>query len=237
VTDSSRGVLIWDFDGTLAQRPGRWSGAVLDALTEVAGPHPYGRADIIAVIQGGYPWHEPEVPHPQLSDPATWWDHLTAVLATALRRLGVPDAVAQSAATAVRGHYTCPASWQAYRDARPALDRLTELGWRHVLLSNHVPELEEIIESVGLGGRFAAVVNSAVTGYEKPHPRAFALALAAAGQPRVAWMIGDNPVADIAGAARAGLPGILVRTRPADPEVPHVAGLDDLPALLPAGPA
>jgi ribonucleotide monophosphatase NagD (HAD superfamily) len=29
-------------------------------------------------------------------------------------------------------------------------------------------------------------------------------------------MIGDNPVADVAGAVSAGLPAILVRTRPAD---------------------
>jgi len=30
--------LIWDFDGTLGYRRGRWSGAIADALTEVLGP-------------------------------------------------------------------------------------------------------------------------------------------------------------------------------------------------------
>lgn len=33
------------------------------------------------------------------------------------------------------------------------------------------------------------------------------------------WMIGDNPIADIAGAAALGIPGILVRKN--DPGVAH----------------
>jgi putative hydrolase of the HAD superfamily len=39
----------------------------------------------------------------------------------------------------------------------------------------------------------------------------FAAGMARAGQPGVAWMVGDNPVADVAGARAAGMRAILVR--------------------------
>lgn len=237
MTDSSAGVLIWDFDGTLAERPHRWSGAIDDALTEVAGPHSFSRAEIRNVLHRLYPWDAPEVAHPELATADDWWGRLAAVLASRLRQIGVPPDVATLAAAGVRRQYSRPERWQLFPDTVPALDQLSALGWRHVLLSNHVPELGEILASLGLGGRFEAVLNSAVTGFEKPHPRAFALALASAGQPRVAWMIGDNPVADVGGAVTAGLRAILVRTRPPDPGMRHAPGLADIAAMVTASPA
>lgn len=54
-------------------------------------------------------------------------------------------------------------------------------------------------------------MNSAKTGYEKPHSEAFVLARRIAGDPATIWMVGDNPRADVAGAEAAGIPAILVR--------------------------
>ena len=209
-------VLIWDFDGTLGHRPERWSGAIADALTDVLGRHELSRDMIAAEVRSGYPWHSPEVPHPLLADGDCWWRHLGEVLAAALGRLGVAPAAAAEAAGRVRSHYTDLASWQLFPDTMPTLIALSDLGWRHVLLSNHVPELPEIVTGLGLDRHLSAIVNSAATGYEKPHPEAFRLALERAGSPTSAWMIGDNPVADVAGAVSAGLRAMLVRTRPAD---------------------
>jgi putative hydrolase of the HAD superfamily len=152
------------------------------------------------------------------------------VLAAALGRLGVAPADAAAAAARVRSHYIDPASWRLFPDTVPTLVALSDRGWRHVLLSNHVPELPEIVTGLGLGGHLSVIVNSAVTGYEKPHPEAFRLALERASWPTSAWMIGDNPVADVAGAVSAGLRAILVRTVPADGSrhVPDLAGVIDL---------
>lgn len=224
-------VLIWDFDGTLGRRRGHWSGAIADALTDVLGPHEFSLAVISAEIRAGFPWHSPEVPHPLLADGDAWWRHLGQVLAAAIGRLGVASAEAAAAADRVRLHYTDPASWQLFPDTAPALAALSGLGWRHVLLSNHVPELPEIVVGLGLGRYFNVIVNSAATGYEKPHPQAFRLALERAGWPESAWMIGDNPVADVAGAARAGIRAILVRTAPTDGSR-HVTDLAELIDLV-----
>lgn len=209
-------VLIWDFDGTLGHRPARWSGAIVDALTDVLGPHEFSQDMIAAEVRSGYPWHSPEVAHPHLADGDSWWQHLGEVLAAAIGRLGVASADAAAAASRVRSHYIDLASWRLFPDTVPALVALSDLGWRHVLLSNHVPELPEIVSGLGLDRHLSVVVNSAATGYEKPHPQAFRLALERAGWPTSAWMIGDNPVADVGGATSAGLRAILVRTQPSD---------------------
>jgi len=54
-------------------------------------------------------------------------------------------------------------------------------------------------------------ISSALIGYEKPHPEAYAIGLRATGGADEVWMVGDNPVADVQGAEAAGIPAILVR--------------------------
>ena len=88
---------------------------------------------------------------------------------------------------------------------------MSRAGWRHAVLSNHVPELERIAAGLGLDRYLDAVLCSAITGYEKPHPEAFAAALRLRRNGEPVWMVGDNPEADVEGARRAGLPAVLVR--------------------------
>jgi len=84
-------------------------------------------------------------------------------------------------------------------------------GWHHVILSNHVPELPLIVYGLGLGELIVGVVASTATGYEKPHPRAFAIALDAVGGVERVWMVGDKVDADIRGAEAVEIPVIRVR--------------------------
>ena len=55
------------------------------------------------------------------------------------------------------------------------------------------------------------VHTSAITGYEKPHPEMFNIAVRAAGSPKTVWMVGDNVVADYEGAEKLGISAVLVR--------------------------
>ena len=88
-------------------------------------------------------------------------------------------------------------------------------GWEQAILSNHIPELPDIVEALGLTQYVQAVLSSALMGYEKPHPQAFLQALAIFDNPQTIWMIGDNIEADILGAQAVGIPAILVRQKDA----------------------
>jgi putative hydrolase of the HAD superfamily len=193
-----------------------WSSALLTALDEVAPGHRFTRQQLSAQIRGGFPWHSPDVPHPELCDGEAWWRAIADVAYEASIRAGVPREPARAAADRLRTAYTDLTTWQLYDDSIWALAELAADGWRHALVSNHVPELRLILSHLGIGDMFDVISNSAETGYEKPHADAFQTALSHVGPVDEVWMIGDNPVADIAGAAALGIPGIQVRKSPPD---------------------
>lgn len=208
-------LVIWDFDGTLAHRPGFWSSCVIEVLDDLQPGHGVTREQIATGLRNGFPWDAWQDGHAHLTDDEAWWEPVEQLMAGAARSAGIATEQAKAAARAARVRFIDGAfSWQIYDDAHSALDRLSAAGWRHAVLSNHVPELGALVEQLGLRRHFDHVHTSARIGYEKPHPQAFAIALRASGNPPVAWMIGDNPHADVEGAERAGLPGILVHREP-----------------------
>ena len=164
-------------------------------------------------FEAGYPWHTPEIPHPELDSPAKWWDRVGKVITQAYVALGCSRSLAEELAAEVRDGYTDAAGYVVYDDSFPTLRELGRRGWRHFILSNHVPELPEIVTALGLRPLVEEVITSATVGYEKPNPEIFRLALDMAGNPAAAWMVGDNVVADVMGAEAAGIRAILVRDR------------------------
>jgi putative hydrolase of the HAD superfamily len=211
--------VLWDFDGTLAVRPGHWGGCLVEVLDAREPGHGLTRADLAPFLGNGFPWHEHDRPHPHLSEPDAWWQHIGQVLLAVLTSAKLPETRAADHLRHFRGTYLDTARWSVFPDAADALALTAAAGWRNVIVSNHAPELPDLVAGLGLGTHVHEVITSARCGYEKPHPAIFDLARQAAGNPETAWMVGDNPVADIAGAARAGLPGVLVRIAPDDPRL------------------
>lgn len=205
-------VILWDFDGTLAFRPGRWSGALVEVLRIHEPDTTLSDADFRPYLQEGFPWHRAQEPHPHLASAEQWWAEIEKILARAYQALGIAEAKAQLYASEAHARYLEPTAWQCFADVVPALTTLLAQGWQHAILSNHVPELTQLVEAVGLNPYFAAVFTSAQMGYEKPHPEIFRSALAALGHPTQVWMIGDNYEADVVGAEAVGIPAILVRS-------------------------
>lgn len=216
-------LLIWDFDGTLAHRRGEtgWSILLAETLDAEEPGHPHSADTFRPFLRVGFPWHRPEVAHTELCEPEAWWGSVRMVLAQAYGAAGYPPARALDLADAARRLYVDPeVGWALFDDTLPALERLSRAGWTHAILSNHVPELRDIVTGLGLDEVVAFVSCSAETGYEKPHPQAYASVLDAL-RPAETWMIGDNVVADVLGAEAVGIPAVLVR-RP-DPRAARYA--------------
>lgn len=224
MSDPSR-VIFWDFDGTLAYRPNEWRGCLIEVLDQYEPGHGITTETIRPHLQAGFPWHRPDLPHPELSDPETWWARVQSILATGLRAEGIPHLRSEEIARIFRLRYiNGTIGWTLSPEVVSVLTRLSNEGWHHVILSNHVPELPDIVDGVGLGALVENVISSATTGYEKPHPEMFALARKLSGEPQKIWMIGDNPQADVEGARAAGIPAILVQ-HPDRPLTPGAVSL------------
>lgn len=92
-----------------------------------------------------------------------------------------------------------------------ALSSLTRAGLPLGAVSNSDGTVEELLVELGLRDYFEAIIDSGVVGHAKPDPRIFEIALArlGAGSDR-ALHAGDMYFADVVGARRAGLAGVLV---------------------------
>jgi putative hydrolase of the HAD superfamily len=130
--------LIWDFDNTLAHRPGLWSQCLADVANENTFSKSYSREQFVPYLASGFPWHTPELSHHELSSPEAWWSKMYLVFSKAFKAVSnFRPELAQAAAYQVREKYLDPQGWHVYPDVFSALARLSDAGWNHIILSNH----------------------------------------------------------------------------------------------------
>lgn len=104
-----------------------------------------------------------------------------------------------------------PVSWQPYPEVAEVLAQLKAAGYTVGILSDWTSWLPQILERLGLLQYTDLTVVSAREGVAKPHPDFYALALERSGVPAdQALMVGDSAYADIEGAARMGIRGVLI---------------------------
>jgi putative hydrolase of the HAD superfamily len=215
---SSDRVVFWDFDGTLARRENLWSGALLDAWQHV---DPLSAATVEQLrphLRDRFPWHEPDTVRSGQSA-AEWWAKLHPMFAAAYTANGLDPARAEAAASRVPAEFYRLDAWTIIDGAEEALLVTKTAGYRNIILSNHAPELPELVSSLGLASLIEQTITSATVGAEKPNPAIFTFAMASAdvtGTGEV-WMIGDNPIADIEGAQNVGISAILADGAHSDP--------------------
>ena len=209
----TNGVLLWDFGNTLVRTDRVWSKAALRVLEGAGLANGVTLERIRPHLASGFPWHTPDVAHRE-AGPDAWWPGLRArVLDPLFTSFGAREDSLEHLGDAYRRIMLDPETWPVFEDTVPTLERLSSAGWRHAILSNFFPELEVLVDGLGLARQFEQVFSSGLVGYEKPRPEFFQHALARLGHPDVVWMIGDNIEHDMLGARAQGIPGILVRER------------------------
>jgi putative hydrolase of the HAD superfamily len=136
-----------------------------------------------------------------------WWgERIEAVFAEADAPLATP-----ALAEELFDRFANPDLWLVYPDVIEPLRRWHGAGIKLAVVSNFDHRLVGLLEGLGLGTLFQAVVVSSAAGAAKPSPVPFRLALKALGLgPDQVWHIGDSPE-DVAGAAAAGMACLRIR--------------------------
>lgn len=112
---------------------------------------------------------------------------------------------------------------EAYREAYPrmmqppapqavaVLEQLRDAGWKIAVVTNGDASQAVKLEAAALTELVDACCISEVEGVAKPHPEIFRRAAARCDSALDgAWMVGDNPEADIAGAVALGLKTVWI---------------------------
>ncbi len=231
---NERQILLWDFHNTLAAHHTGWPGEIIRALDRLDPGHGLTEADVRPLTRQGFPWQHPEVPHTELNAGAeVWWEALYVTLNAIFAKLGYDAGQSRSLAEETRKNFVETAQHEVFPETERVLQELKDAGWEMYVLSNHVPELEELLTGLGLRDYFETIFNSALIGYEKPNSGIFDFVRRMIGEDSLAIMIGDNPVADIGGATAAGIPAILLHTPTDGLDVKYAAkDITEIPEIL-----
>ena len=208
---AGRGVVWWDFDATLVSRPVMWGEVALRVLDREAPGHTVAADTMTDLVYAGMPWHRPDHAHPDLGTPDQWWDAVNERYREIFTEVGHPELATAAALASIRADILDTTRYTVFDDVVPALERARAAGWRSMIVSNHIPELVQLVHGLDLTRHFDAIISSGVVGYEKPHRQLFEAALRHVRPGEVVWMIGDNPDADCRPVCDMGMNAVLVR--------------------------
>ncbi len=206
-----KGTILWDFDGTLAERPFLWSGSIKAALDLVEPNNTVSIDEIRQYTKNLCPWNDPTQEYGHLVEATKWWSHVGERISFILEKFIEDRNLIGLALKHVQSSVWDASKYQIYADTLPTLKHLSDSGWDHVIVSNNFPELDEVVAKLDIAPLISRVFSSARIGYEKPRPELFHYVLERIEHRQMIWMVGDNEVADALGAEKAGIPAILVR--------------------------
>jgi len=167
--------------------------------------------------------------HGNSSDTQRAWMYMEKVLEIA----GVaPGDDSAAAVRELRAYHAEHNLWESVpADVVPALERLSALALKLVVVSNANGVLHRAFDRLGLTRYFHCICDSFVDGVEKPDPRFFQIALDRAGAAADSTMhVGDLYYVDLAGARNSGIRPMLIDPLGLyqDYEVDRVRTLDEL---------
>ena len=224
-------VIFWDFQDTLAHNDWMLSKALYKALLK-SEPNTNLTIDEFKKLKiSGMPWQEPDKDYSHLTAKGEWWKLVESLFKEAYKELNIDEEKATEFAKQAHIELTNPDEFKLYEDTIEVLNYFKMKGWRNIILSNHIPELPYIVESLGLNEYISDCISSANVGFEKPNIKIYEYALSKAEYPEKVWMVGDSITSDVKSPERLGINGVLVRSKRLD-DVKHYSkdliGLKDI---------
>lgn len=129
--------------------------------------------------------------------------------------------------------FSDPDSYMLYDDALQTIEALKKKDLMIGVVSNFEEWCEELLEKMLIKHLLDFVVVSANVGFEKPDIRIFKEALRLSkSKPGETIHVGDNPYADIEGAAKIGIYPVLIDRFNRYPEINNVTKIASLREIL-----
>jgi len=198
--------IFWDSDGTLLYGNESFKISLVRAFEQFG--YALDEETAGAFMRSVCSWYQPQKDHSN-QNAEEWWE----ALLDEIRAFCAEHNVAQPDIALICKTFrekVIAFEYEAYADAKEVLHYFKEKGYENYIISNNFPELGEVFARLGLGSEIAGYILSASVGYEKPRKEIYDCAIEKAGNPKIMYMIGDNPVTDYQGGLEAGMTPILV---------------------------
>ncbi|MBN1969025.1 MAG: HAD-IA family hydrolase [Candidatus Delongbacteria bacterium] len=203
-------LIALDFDGTLAFSKFMWTNTTIYLFEKAGIDLSFYREKIAYEFKNkAFPWHFPEMYH-KFTNSIQWWNDLILTLSKKVSSVsGIELSIVFKILKDFPEIYLSKDNWVLYDDTIAFLETFKKHA-KLVLVSNHVPEFERILEFLNIKMFFNKIYNSTFVGYCKPNPIIF-------NRIKSDWneseyiMIGDNYEADFLGSSKCGFYPYLVR--------------------------
>jgi FMN phosphatase YigB (HAD superfamily) len=203
-----RGLILFDFGGTLDADGARWSVRFHSAYRAAGGKQSFAGFERA--------FRESDRALERLSGIRKLGFRATVDAQTALLVPRLPDGAALSPRAIADEFHS--STWAMVRRNEALLARL-HTSYHLGVVSNFSGNLDRCLEELGLMRYFSVVADSGRVGITKPNPRLFQHALNWPGLVnKPAWMVGDNFEADIRPAAALGLSTAWIAPPAAQPK-------------------
>lgn len=206
-------VLFWDFQDTLASNNFMFSKALYKVLKNYEPNTDIVLDDFKKKKIIGFPWQDHKKEYLHLTKGNSWWKHVENIFIDVYKEFKITEDKAILLAGNVREELIKATEFTLFDDTIEILGYYKERGFTNIILSNHIPELEDIVRELGLSEYITYCISSANVGYEKPNPKIYKYALEKLHNHSEIWMIGDSIIADVKGAESVGIKGVLVRSK------------------------
>lgn len=208
-------VVFLDVGDTLIRAHPSWAAVYRHGLLEVGidiSEKDLERA-LLHEAQGGAWWLSEE---PFEATPEESFARIVRFDAAVLRRLGHDD-LSEDVFRRIEDAFARRSAWYVYPDALPCLSAMRDAGLRMCIISNFVWGGVELFHDLELAGHFEHLVVSARVGFQKPNEGIFRHALELMrADPARSWHVGDSYQADVRGARRVGIHGVMIAREVAD---------------------
>lgn len=202
--------IFWDFDGTLVYSNESFTESLLLSLSE------YGYDIDFEIVKdfmkNTCSWYMPEREYINRTKEAWWMDILDKFYffcnKNQIAKNNIVPIFDMFRKNVINYNYI------PYSDSEKILLSCKEKGFKNYILSNNFPELTHTIKRFHWESLFTDIYLSTNIGYEKPRKEIFHYAIEKSNRPEILYMVGDNPIADIRGAATAGINTIWVHGKP-----------------------
>jgi putative hydrolase of the HAD superfamily len=161
-----------------------------------------------------------------------WWRRLLERMCE-LRGAPPPS---RFAAAEIFHRFETAEAYEVYREVPGSLAGLRDEGLRLGVISNWDHRLPAVLDAVGLGPFFDAVVYSSKAGVEKPDARIFHQAAAELGvEPGAVLHVGDGRLEDVEGAVAAGMRALHITRNSGGGDLTDLSRLPEVVAAERAG--
>lgn len=130
-----------------------------------------GQNDLSEYLTTNFPWYRHEFSHQEYLNNLTWWEYVNTLFEYALISNGINKVIASELAKQVRNEYLDIDQWSLFEDTKRNLDKSISEGHTNYILSNHTPELSDLVNGLNIQDYFVKVITSAHVGYEKPNKK------------------------------------------------------------------